>query len=678
MKQDQFLHVLSPEEAKQRFAAHLQLAPLGEEIVPLSEALGRILSRDIMAPVDVPSFHRSNVDGFAVVAADTYEADEENPRLLQLSAEQIPTGHVPQVVIASGVAAIIATGAVIPKGANAVVMVEYTDVAQDTLRVYRPVFPGENITFAGQDIMQGETVLRRGEYLSSRETGVLAALGLAAVWCYRKPRIAVLSTGDEIIAPGEQMREGFIYDSNSRIVADTIRENGGEPFFLGICRDDEATLTTMLTQALAYDMVILSGGTSKGGGDFSYRVINRLGTPGVLVHGVALKPGKPICLAVVQKKPVVVLPGFPTSAIFTFHEFVKPLIQIMAGLPIQYLAPQGAGEEERASVRARAAVRFNSDRGRLEYTLVNLVPGRSGYAAYPIGKGSGSVTTFSQADGFVKIGTNQEMILKDEEVEVHLLSKTLRLADFISIGSHCVGLDYLLSLLKEQGFQGKIINVGSLAGLQAAKRGESDLAGIHLLDEKSGLYNLPFLQGESGLCLIRGYVRRQGLLYRPDDPLLSQNIDFSACIQHIMTERKHMLINRNKGSGTRILLDMLLQKVLEAQGYSGEALSDLLPGYDMEARSHNAVAASIFLKKADWGIGIETVARDYGLAFSFLQDEYYDFVIPAEKRERPAVQAFFALLQEEKVRARLCQLGFQIPAEMGQLLWPLGQEERQN
>lgn len=670
MKQEQFLHVLSSEEAKQKFAAHLQLAPLDEERVPLDQALGRVLARDILAPVDVPSFHRSNVDGFAVVAADTYEADEEHPCNLRLSPERIPTGYVPQTGLEPGLATPIATGAVIPKGANAVVMVEYTDIQGELLRVYRPVFPGENITFAGQDIMQGETVLRRGEYLSSRETGVLAALGLAEVWCYRKPRIAILSTGDEIIAPGEKMREGLIYDSNSRIVADAVRENGGEPYFLGICKDDEAALQTMLEQALTYDMVILSGGTSKGGGDFTYRVLHRMGPPGVLVHGVALKPGKPICLAVVRKKAVVVLPGFPTSAIFTFHEFVKPVVRVMAGLSTQAFTWEAEKEEDRATVRARAAVRFNSARGRLEYTLVNLIPGREGYSAYPIGKGSGSVTTFSQADGFVKIGTNQEMILKDEEVEVHLLSKTLRLSDLISIGSHCVGLDYLISLLKERGFQGKIINVGSLAGLQAARRGESDLSGIHLLDEKSGTYNLPFLQGERDLCLIRGYVRRQGILYRPDDPLFSQQLDFPALIKRVVSERR-MLINRNKGSGTRILFDMLLRDAQNALGFPEGEWSDLLLGYDIEARSHNAVAASIFLKKADWGIGIDTVAREYGLAFSFLQDEHYDFLIPVEKMERPAIKAFLALLTTEEVREGLRERGFQIPAEMGQPLLPV-------
>ena len=354
----------------------------------------------------------------------------------------------------------IATGAIIPKGANAVVMVEDTDCRGGRLFIYHPVVPGENISYAGQDIMQGETILREGQVLSSRETGVLAALGCAEVWCYRKPRVAVISTGDELIPPGQPMAEGKVYDSNARIVADAVRENGGEPAVMGICPDDETALEDTLRRALAHDMVILSGGTSKGAGDLSYRVIERLGAPGILVHGVALRPGKPLCLGAVGRTPIVILPGFPTSATVTFHEFVQPLVRTMAGL----------NPEERHTIPARAAVRLNSYKGQLEYVLVHVVRSQEGYTAYPIGKGSGSMTTFSQADGFLRIPTNQEMVAKDEAVQVHLMSRDLRLADVTFIGSHCVGVDFLMNGLKQQGLQGKIINVGSTTGLQAARR----------------------------------------------------------------------------------------------------------------------------------------------------------------------------------------------------------------
>jgi putative molybdopterin biosynthesis protein len=657
MKQEQFLHVLTKEEAEAVFHRHLSLAPLGEELVPLERCLGRVLSRDVVAPVDVPYFNRSNVDGFAVVAADTYGVDEESPAELSLTEEHLAPGLVPRQEVLPGTATAIATGAIIPKGANAVVMVEDTEVRDGVVLVYRPAVPGENISYAGQDIMQGETILREGQRLSSRETGVLAALGCAEVWCYRKPRVAVISTGDELIAPGQPMAEGKVYDSNARIVADAVRENGGEPHFLGICRDDEAELEATLRQALAYDLIVLSGGTSKGAGDLSYRVIERLGPPGILVHGVALRPGKPLCLGAIGTTPVVILPGFPTSATVTFHEFVQPLIRAMAGLH----------REERQTVPARAAVRFNSRKGQLEYVLVHVVRGQSGFAAYPIGKGSGSMTTFSQADGFLKIPTNQEMVPRDAVVDVHLLSRDLRLADVTIIGSHCVGLDYLLGCLKRQGLQGKIINVGSTAGLQAARRGEADIAGIHLLDERTGEYNRAFLHAGDGLALVRGYVRRQGMVCRRGDDLPAP-LTFERLVELAVTHGKLVLINRNRGSGTRILFDMRLRACAQALGMPVEKLTESLRGYDTEARSHNAVAASIALRKADWGLAIDTVAREYGLAFAFMQDEHYDFVIPADKLSHPTTQRFLDLLRGDTARAGLARLGFQIPPDIGTVL----------
>jgi putative molybdopterin biosynthesis protein len=657
MKQEQFLNVVTKEEAEAIFHEHIAMAPLGEESVELEHCLGRVLSRDIVATVDVPYFNRSNVDGFAVIASDTFGVDEESPAELRLTAEHLSPGVVPRQEVHSGMATVIATGAIIPKGANAVVMVEDTDCREGRLYIYHPVVPSENTSYAGQDIMQGETILREGQALSSRETGVLAALGCAEVWCYRRPRVAIISTGDELIYPGQAMAEGKVYDSNARIVADAVRENGGEPCVMGICPDDETALEEMLRRALGHDIIILSGGTSKGAGDLSYRVIERLGPPGILVHGVALRPGKPLCLAAVGHKPIVILPGFPTSAIVTFHEFVQPLVRAMAGL----------NREEHHSILARAAVRFNSRKGQLEYVLVHIVRGKEGYTAYPIGKGSGSMTTFSQADGFVKIPTNQEILAKDEIAQVHLLSRDLRLADVTIIGSHCVGLDYLVNCLKYEGVHGKIINVGSTAGLQAVRRGEADIAGIHLLDEPTGAYNRPFLKPGDGLALLRGYVRRQGLIYRAGDKL-PRPLTFERLVEVAAKEGKLVLINRNGGSGTRILFDRCLRSSAQLLGLTFDKLTESLRGYDTEAKSHNAVAASIALRKADWGLAIDTVAHDYQLAFSFLQDEHYDFVIPADKLAQPAIQRFIERLRSDTAHAGLTRLGLQVPPDIGTVI----------
>jgi putative molybdopterin biosynthesis protein len=657
MKQEQFLNVLSRDEAEERFHSRLDLSPLSEEDVPLDEALGRVLARDMAAPLDVPAFHRSNMDGFAVVASDTYRADEEKPVILRLGGRTVAAGDVPNVEVVPGTAVPIATGAVIPKGASAVVMVEYSDVRGGRVEVYRPVRPGENISYAGSDIMQGETVIRAGQVLSARETGTLAALGIRAVPCVRRPRIAILSTGNEVIAPGEPLAEGKIYDSNARIVADTVRENGGEAVYLGIVPDDEARLESKVRGALRYDLLILSGGTSKGGGDLNYRVLERLGPPGIIVHGVALKPGKPLCIAIIGQTPVVVLPGFPASAIVTFRDLVLPLIRRWAGLP----------PDSRRRVKARQAIRYHSAKGRMEYLMVNLIPGAAGYRAYPWNKGSGAVTTFSQADGFIRIPANQEMVLEDQEVEVELIGEGVSAADLTAVGSHCVGLDCLLAEVRRAGFTVKVVNVGSLGGLEAARRGESDLSGMHLLDGKTGEYNLPFLRPEDGLALVRGYTRRQGILTRPGR---FPEVSLGKLVEWHLAGESMVMVNRNRGSGTRILTDRLLEAEAGRLGWPVAELVERIRGYEVEARSHNAVAASVALNKADWAIGIETVASSYGLDCHVLDNERYDFAVPQARLESAPVRKFVEILRSEGAREQLRRLGFGVDEHIGSVTRP--------
>jgi putative molybdopterin biosynthesis protein len=632
VKQQQFLEILDRDEAEARWRAAIDLAPLPAETVPLEAALGRVLADDVRAEVDVPGFDRSNMDGFAVRSADTYGASEEEPRRLRLGEESIPTGAIPRLEVEPGSAAPIATGGMLPRGADAVVPVEFTDVEGDQVVVRRARVPGAAVSFAGTDIGCGETVLFRGARLTSRETGVLAAIGCRDVCVVRRPRVAILSTGDEIVQPGEALRPGLVYDSNGRILADAVAEIGGEPSFLGAFRDDESVLRAALGRALVdADLVLLSGGTSKGEGDLNARAVAEL-EPGIVVHGVALKPGKPICLAASGRKPVVILPGFPTSAVFTFHEFVAPVIRGLAGLPPQ----------ERQTRPARLAQKVVSERGRLEYLLVGLVgsdAGASGpaggLAAYPMGKGSGSVTAFSRADGFVRIPRNTEIVDADTEVEVTLIGRELAPADLVLVGSHCVGLDLLAGALADEGFSVKVLAVGSQGGLAAARRGECDVAPIHLLDPDSGVYNRPFL--DPTLKLLPGYTRLQGVVTRPDEMRETGEL---------LEDPALRMVNRNRGSGTRTLIDQLL----------GERRP---PGYAYEPRSHFAVAAAVAQKRADWGVAIETVARQAGLRIRPLRAEHYDFAVPADRWDRPAVRALRRLLEGDgPLRRRLEALGF--------------------
>jgi putative molybdopterin biosynthesis protein len=501
------------------------------------------------------------------------------------------------------------------------------------VEIRRAVAPGEAVAAAGSDIARGETVLRAGQVLTSREIGALAAVGVAEVPVWRRPRIAIFSTGDEIVPPGRPLPPGGVYDSNAAILAAAVEELGCEPVVLGIARDDEPALAAMLERALVHDAVLLSGGTSKGAGDVAARVVGRLADPGIVVHGVALKPGKPICLAVSAGKPVVILPGFPTSAIFTFHEFVAPVLRAFAGLP----------PERRETVPAVLSTRIASQRGRTEYVMVSLVErGDGGLVAYPTGKGSGAVTAFGQADGFVTVKAHAESVAGGSPVDVTLVGGLHRPADLVAMGSHCVGLDVLLGALVREGLTVKAIPVGSTGGLAAAKRGECDVAGVHLLDPASGEYNRPFLT--DALELVPGYRRRQGVVFRRGDPRFS-GLPAAEAVARAAADPGCLMVNRNPGSGTRVVLDRLL----------GEARP---PGHAHQARTHNAVAAAIALGRADWGVAIAPVAAAYGLDFVPLVDERYDFVVPRARAERAPVRRFVALLGDPAVRARLAALGF--------------------
>ena len=635
-EQSQFLQVLDRDEAERRFRAALRLTPLGPEIVPLAGALGRVLADDVVSPVDVPSFDRSNVDGFAVAAEDTFGASEDVPRFVELAEEEIHTGIVPATVIHPGQAVSIATGGMVPRGADAVVMIEHAEAAGGKLRIARAVAAGSGISFAGTDITAGETVLRQGQLLTSRDTGVLAAIGVAQVRVWRKPVVAILSTGDEIIAPGEPMEAAKVYDSNAQVLADAVRELGGDPMPLGIAPDDAGELRQRLHHALeSADVVLLSGGTSKGAGDVSYQVVAELADPGIIAHGVALKPGKPICLAAAKGRPVVVLPGFPTSAIFTFHEFVAPVIRLLAG----------RGSEERTVVPAKLAVKVNSEIGRTEYLLVGLVETAGGtetsLAAYPMGQGSGSVTTFSRADGFATIARHDEIVPAGTIIPVQLLGRELQLADLVVMGSHCIGLDYLLGALQRKGVRSKFIAVGSTGGLDAARRGECDVAGVHLLDAGSNEYNRPFL--DSSLQLVPGYGRLQGIVFRPGDARFEGRTAEDAIV-HAIQDPACVMINRNRGSGTRALIDRLL----------GGAKPR---GYAVQPRNHNAVAAAVVQGRADWGMTLDTIAHNTGLGFLPVQDEQYDFIVPISRARRPGVAAFMELLLQPSTREALASLG---------------------
>jgi molybdopterin molybdotransferase/putative molybdopterin biosynthesis protein len=636
-RQEQFLEVVSPEEARVRFERHLDLAPLPGESVTLADARTRVLCGDVIASVDAPPFDRSNVDGFALRAADTVGASEAGPKIFTLNAEVIACGHVPALTVVPGTCTAIATGGVIPRGADAVVMIEQTELIEEghpRIELRRAATPGQFVSYAGSDIARGETLLRRGTRIGAREIGMLAACGLDRIEVVRRPRVAVISTGDELVEPGRPLRPAGVYDSNGAIIAAAVAEAGGEPLAYGSLRDDAAVLEKTVREALAAsDMVVLSGGTSKGAGDLSHRVVSRLGKPGILVHGVALKPGKPLCLGVVGDKPIVVLPGFPTSAIFTFHAFAAPIIRAGAGLP-----PESA-----ETISARVPVRIVSELGRKEFVLVSLIEREEGTIAFPTGKSSGAVTSFSQADGFIEIDALASALNADSDAQVTLIGSSARAPDLVIMGSHDVALDVVVGALVEQGLSARVLAVGSLAGVGAISRGECDVAPVHLIDPASGQYN-KHLVG-AGMSLVPGWRRMQGILFRPGDARFEGHSAKEA-LKIVLEDSSALMVNRNAGAGTRVLTDKLLDGARPA-------------GYANQPKSHNAVAAAIAQGRADWGIAIEPVAKLYGLGFLPVSPEHYDFLVADSRRKRPGVQAFLAALRDERVRARVRALGME-------------------
>ncbi len=443
LEQDQFLTVLSREDALARFEAALFPRTIQSEARSLADALGHALAGDVMAPIDVPPFDRSNVDGLAVRSADLASANEAAPVRVALNDEVIACGIAPVLSVLPGTATPIATGGPLPRGADAVVMVEHTQPSgSGAIEIRRAASPGQFVSYAGSDIARGEALLRAGTVIGSREVGMLAACGIAEIVVARRPRVAVISTGDELVQPGLPLRPAAVHDSNGAIITAAVSENGGEAMFLGAIPDDERELETAMRKALeSCDMLVLSGGTSKSAGDVSHRIVARLGRPGIIAHGVALKPGKPLCLAVCDGKPVVILPGFPTSAMFTFHDMIVPVLRRLAGLP----------PRSDARVTAKVPVRIASELGRTEFVMVSLVEGAGGLIAYPGGKNSGAITSFAQADGFLRIDALADQMPAGTEAEVTLFTPHMRVPDLVIVGSHCTGLDRVTAPLARAG-----------------------------------------------------------------------------------------------------------------------------------------------------------------------------------------------------------------------------------
>ncbi len=625
MKRKEFRKLISVEKARE-IIDNLQVFP-GQEGLALENAHGKILAEDIVAEINVPSFARAIMDGYAVRAEDTYACSETEPAGLKVLGN-IPAGSDAKFTISAGEAVEIATGAPIPEGADSVVMVEYSAEENGTVFIYRPVTVGENIMKPGSDILKGERVLRAGRKLGTREIGVLASVGKNDVPAL-KLQIGIISTGDELVRPGDKLALGQVYDANSYTLCAGVQECGAFPLLYGIVKDNETVMRKALETAVSECALILtSGSTSSGAGDVMYRLIDEIGE--TIAHGINIKPGKPVVIGMIKGVPVIGLPGNPTSALIIFNEFVAPLLR----------KALGAGTELKKVENGVMGTGFRSE-GRQQLLPVGLIRGR----VYPADRGSGAITSLSGADGFIEIPPSTEFIEAGTPVEVTLFGEVEK-PDLLIAGGFCPGLDLLEDL---SGLRFRILYTGSSGGFSAIAANTADIAGVNMPSgdprgQDGILYNIPTIEnmGLSGVVLVKGYRREVGLIVRQNSPISGPS--------DLQGKR---LINRNLGSGTRALLDLKIAEFVAEKGISKKEFTDSIPGYTSGAKSEVAICEAVASGKAEAGVGIRNCAEKNDLKFIKFAEEEYDFLIRKEILETPEIHRFLEILNSAEFASKL-------------------------
>ncbi|MDR2707716.1 MAG: molybdopterin molybdenumtransferase MoeA [Nitrososphaerota archaeon] len=407
-----FRKLLTLEEAKKIIDENFKPTQMDDEDVVLIEAYNRVFKENIISTIDVPPFNRSTVDGYAVKAEDTFNADENQPITLNITGTAF-AGEQPKITITKGEAIEIVTGAPLPEGADAVIMLEDTEREDNQLQIYTAITPYTNVMKKGFDIKTGETILHTKQVLGASEIGAIAALGLTKIRCFKPPVIAILSIGNEITDTGKTLTPGKIFDINTYTLSAAVMECGAKPVTFGIIPDDKTTLRKTLTTALSSaDAIITSGGVSIGPYDYTPQIVDSLGKPGVVISGIAVKPGKPTTVAFTQNTPIFSLPGNPTAALLMFYLLVRPVILRLCGKT----------PHEMQSIRAFAGTKLFSAKGRRTFVMVKLVIDleKERLIAEPVTEASGAITTLTNADGFVEIPENQQYINKDEEIIIKL------------------------------------------------------------------------------------------------------------------------------------------------------------------------------------------------------------------------------------------------------------------
>ena len=610
----EFRDLADPETARETIA-DLDLGG-GTETVPLAEARGRVLAERLDATIDVPGFDRASMDGYAVSARDTFDAGESDPVTLDL-AGAVHAGEEPAASVERGTAVEVSTGAVMPAGADAVVKVERTDRPdEDSVAIRTSVTPGQNVMLAGTDIAAGERALGPGTEVTVRDVGLLAALGIDEVEVRAKPRVGIVSTGDELVRPGGEVDHdaGQIYDVNTATVAAGVEAAGGEAVPYPHVGDDLDELERVLrTAAAECDLVLSSGSTSASTVDVIYRVVEDLGE--LLLHGVAVKPGKPMLVGTVADAAYVGLPGYPVSALSIFRTFVAPAIRDAAGL----------AQPRTATITGEMAVDERYEEGRLRYMPVGLVEDGDGETlVYPVDKGSGATTSLTNADGVVAMDPDTNVLAAGERVEVQLFSPSVQVPRLVGAGED----DPALSALLDAVDRPRYLADGARAGARRLREGVTDVAVV------SGP-----VEADCETVELGRWTREWGLLVPAGNP---EGIEGLADL----LDGEVSFVNRPRDSGLRASFDDALAELADERGESRAALTDAIHGYDRTARAHESPARAVLSGGADAGLGLAVTAERLDVAFVPVGEETVRVLAAPERAHKPGVEALETAIAE--------------------------------
>ena len=628
-----FLRNVPLDEAQKRWradrAAHACPSLVEQELVALADARGRVSAEPIFALRSSPAYDGAAMDGIALRASETLGASESSP----VEIESTAYSHVD-------------TGDPLPEGSDAVVMREHVHFdAEGRAELRAPVAPYQHVRSLGEDVAETELLLPPGHRIRPIDAAVCASAGHSALSVRQRPRVAIVPTGDELRAVGTPIVTGEIADTNSLMLAGQASEAGATATIAPIVPDDPEALRRSLEEACASaDVVLVLAGSSAGRDDHTANVVASAGA--LSVHGIAVKPGHPVVLGVVANTPVVGVPGYPVSAALTFELLVSPLLAEL----------QGTGVVQNPRAQASVARKIGSALGVEDWVRVRLGQVGGTLVAAPLAGGAGVLTSLVRADGLLKIGAEREGHDLGDLVDVELLRPLEEIERaIVCTGSHDLVLDLAAATMRQRWSDAWLSSssVGSLGGLVALRDGMCHIAGTHLLDEASGAYNVPFVErilGNGAAAVIRLAHREQGVIVAPGNPLAIESLDDLA-------HPSLRYVNRQRGAGTRVLLDFELAR----RGLASSAI----PGYEREEYSHLAVAAAIAAGRADCGLGILAAARAFELDFVPVASEPFDLVMRVETFKDPIVEPLLSLLADEQFRTSVSELGGYDVAEMG-------------